>query len=136
MGFISGFELGVASTMLVLLAATVCFCIVKKNGNSAARLILSTRRLQNLLTELMSKADELDQQSKYVNGGLHPELSQKLAKACEDLVLLGDAVKVIETRISQRELDLARKDLLISLGAADKISSEIQEIRSSIQTNS
>lgn len=129
-----GFELGVASTLVVLLGALVTVAVLRNRENSSKRLRASVLKLRALVSELLSRADHLDQESKFVSGGLKPEQSECLTRACEDLVLLGDAVDVIETRIKQKELNLARKDLLISLAAADKISAQMKEIRQEIET--
>lgn len=132
---LTGFELGVASTVFVLILA---FAALKFSRRDREKLVIekleqNTVRLQNAISELMARANEVDQESKYLQGGLDLALSRRLEQACSDLVVLGDAVKVIEARIEQRELKLAKDDLLISLGAADKIRSQINEIREEIR---
>ncbi len=130
---LTGFAIGVASCFVLLLSAFVLRRNSKSDRNIVSKMEYSTKRLQQAISELLSRVNELDQESKFLKGGMRPELSQRLAKACEDLVLLGDAVNLVETKISRQELDSAKEDLLISLGAANKINGEIKEIREEIR---
>lgn len=130
---ITGFAIGVASTVCALLLAYLIARFARDGRTVVPRMERASRRLQDAISELMARANEADQESKYISGGMSDELAQRLSKACSDLVLLADAVKVIDTRIARNELDNARKDLLISLGAANKISTEINDIRSEIR---
>ncbi len=130
---LEGFAIGVATCIVVSVFAFVLRSKMKTERNALGKMELSTKRLQTAISELMSRADELDQESKFLADGLRPDLSKRLAKACEDLVLLGDAVGLIEARISRQEFESAKDDLLISLGAANKISDEINEIRQEIR---
>lgn len=127
----TGFLIGVLSSLALLLFGVVIIRLTRRDRTKdvVEKMERTTKRLQQALAELMSRADEIDQESKFIGESMSPSLSQRLSKVCSDLVVLGDAVKVIETRIEKLELDHAKKDLLISLGAASKISSEINEVR-------
>ena len=89
--------------------------------------------MRDALSELMARADDADQESKYLGEKLNAEVSEKLSRICSELVLLGDAVRVIESRLESNEIGHAKRDLLISLGAAKKISREIHEVREEIR---
>lgn len=121
--------------MLAVLFLFVCLKFWKSGDQKllAERFEASNRRLQDAVSELMARANEIDQESKFLEGGLSADQSERLQKACSELVILGDAVDVIETRLSQRDLKSAEQDLLITLGAADKIRTEISEIREEIR---
>lgn len=131
----TGFLIGVLSSLALLLFGVVIIRLTRRDRTKdvVEKMERTTKRLQQALAELMSRADEIDQESKFIGESMSPSLSQRLSKVCSDLVVLGDAVKVIETRIEKLELDHAKKDLLISLGAASKISSEINEVRDEIR---
>ena len=126
---ITGFAIGVVSSLGMLLFVFALAQILKRGGGQKlrARTERITRHLQKAIAELMARADELDQDCRYLGQSTLPEVSQRIAKACGDLSLLQDAVKVIETRIESRNLKTAQEDLLLSLGAANKISLEINE---------
>ena len=130
---ITGFTLGVASSMILLLVIFVVAQNLKRSGgkNLLPKLEASTKRLQLATADLLARADEIDQESRFVAGGMRPEFSQRLAKACSDLVLLEDAVKVVEARIQTRELNLARQDLLSSLSVARSVRSSTNCVRRS-----
>ncbi len=130
---LEGFAIGVGACILFLLAVFLLRRSFKNGKTQIGKMELSTKRLQSAISELMARANELDQESKFLGEAFRPELSSRLAKACEDLVLLGDALNLIEARISRQELDSARDDLLISLGAANKISAEIKQISEEIR---
>lgn len=105
----------------------------KQQASSIADLHRMSKRLQDALSELMARADDADQESKYLGDSLPALVSEKLSRVCSDLVVLGDAVKVIQSRLESNETDHAKKGLLISLGAAKKINREIDEIREEIR---
>ena len=132
---ITGFAIGVVSSLGMLLFVFALAQILKRGGGQKlrARTERITRHLQKAIAELMARADELDQDCRYLGQSTLPEVSQRIAKACGDLSLLQDAVKVIETRIESRNLKTAQEDLLLSLGAANKISLEINELREEIR---
>lgn len=133
---ITGFAIGIASSLIMLLAVFAVAQKLKRGGGKGllAKMKMTTKRLQEAVAELMARADELDQESKFLGAGVtRTDFSQRVAKACSELVLLQDAVKVIEDRIESQDLKSAKEDLVISLGVANKISYEINELREEIR---
>lgn len=129
---ISGFAIGVATTLLALLI----FFLVQRFSAAAredrAELLEQMHenysRLQTAVSEMLARADEADQESKYLSK-VPAELSRRLSKACSELVALGDKVKLIETRLSRKDANGAGRDILRTLGKANQLSTEIKRIR-------
>jgi hypothetical protein len=130
---ITGFAIGVASSFFMLLIAFAVAQNLKRGGAKELQLARMTERLQEGVAELIARADELDQDLKYMGSAARPELSERVAKACGDLVLVQDAVKVVQGRIASRNYKSAREDLLSALGIANKISCEINDLRERIR---
>lgn len=89
-------------------------------------------RLKSVVSELLARADEIDQQSKYT-GVPDAGWSQLLREACTDLVKLGDQLPVIDRFLSQEEVGAARKVILECCRKADGVSRQLEKIR---RTNS
>jgi len=99
----------------------------------AERLEATRIRLQEIISELMQRANDADLAAKYVSTGSSSGISRRIQKTCDDLVLLGDAIKVIDRRIDQKKFKEAKKDLLISLDVSEKIRREIDELCDEMQ---
>jgi hypothetical protein len=130
---IDGIVLGVIGTVAAFALIFAAVKLSRKESISIEDLQRKSARLRDALSELMARADDADQESKYLGEKLNTEVSEKLSRICSDLVLLGDAVRVIESRLQSNEIGHAKKDLLISLGAAKKINREIHEVREEIR---
>jgi hypothetical protein len=131
----TGLVIGVASSLFTLLVVFAVAQSLKRGGAKELRprLTSMTRRLQQAVAELLARADDLDQDLRFMGGKTRPETSNRVAKACGDLALLQDAVKVIEDRIASQDLKKAQEDLIISLGVANKLSEEINDLREEIR---
>lgn len=134
---IIAFAVGVVATLVTVMAA---FLAIKFSQNSKLqredlleRMEENFGRLQSAVTELLARADEADQESKYLRKGLHPELSRRLSKACSELVVLGDKVKLIENRLAKKDTAHAGHEIIKTLDKANRLSSEIREIREAIK---
>lgn len=135
---ITGFIAGVTCSLVFAIAIYLCVRVMDKERKQRLSKLIeaSNKSLAEAVSELMARANEVDQETKYLQKGSQPEVSERLGQVCKDLVVLGDAVNVINKRIEQKQLDSAKTDLLISLGAASKISSEINDIRKTIRQKS
>lgn len=122
-------------SLLTALALLVVFRVrsLKMMKTEAQSLEATRVRLQEIISELMQRANDADLAFKFLPVGSNSSFSQRLEKACEDLVLLGDAITVIDRRIDQKRFKEAKKDLLISLDVAEKIRLEIGELSDEIK---
>jgi len=85
-------------------------------------------RLRTIIMELLSQADELDQQSKYL--GIPSESwAQELRSACSELVKLGDDLPHIERMLDENDLKRARDLVFDSCQKATQISRQLESIR-------
>lgn len=134
---ITGFVLGAFTTLLGLLLIYLMlrFSSAEKERHSdlLENMEENYSRLQSAVSELLARADEADQESKYLRGRLSPELSRRLSQACTELVVLGDKVKLIESRLSRDDAKGAGRDILKNLSTANRLSAEIKQIRQEIQ---
>lgn len=132
---ISGFAIGVATTLLAIL---ILFLVQRFSAAARDRRVdlleemqENYSRLQTAVSEMLARADEADQETKYLSK-IPGDLSRRLSKACSDLVALGDKVKLIEGRLSRKDAGGAGRDILKSLGKANQLSTEIKQIRAEI----
>lgn len=132
---ISGFAIGVATT---LLACLILFLVHRfsavareQRAEQLEQMQENYGRLQSAVAEMLARADEADQETKYLRRT--PEgLSKRLSNACSDLVVLGDKVKLIESRLSRKDSGGAARDILRTLGKANQLSAELKQIRGEI----
>jgi AcrR family transcriptional regulator len=85
-------------------------------------------RLRTIIMELLAKADEVDQQSKYL-GVPSTEWAEELRRACSDLVKLGDRLPEIERLIEEENIRGAREAVLESCRKAVQISRQLDHVR-------
>ncbi|HEY9775646.1 MAG TPA: hypothetical protein V6C81_17920 [Planktothrix sp.] len=85
-------------------------------------------RLRSVISELLAKADEVDQQGKYL-GVPSAEWTHILRAACSELVKLGDDLPKIEKMLEEQDLNGARDTVLESCRKASKISRQLDSIR-------
>lgn len=85
-------------------------------------------RLRAVINELLARADEADQQSKYM-GVPNQAWSQELRTACTSLVKLGDDLPEIDRLLGEENVDESREIILESCRKAHKIAQQLQELR-------
>ena len=85
-------------------------------------------RLQAVYSELLSQANELDQNSKYASADLPENWSKRLGIICEELVRLGEMLPLIEDLLERKKVKSSRTGLLQSCRMASKISGELKLI--------
>ena len=89
------------------------------------------RRLKSVVSGLLTRADEIDQEHKYAGDSQVPGWSLHLGETCKDLVVLSDALGTIEVHIRRREVREGRAMLLRSCRIAVKLSRQLGEIQRS-----
>lgn len=136
---ISGFVIGVLTSLIAFLAMYIYLRFFggakERRADLLEKMQGNYHRLQDALVELLAKADEADQETKYLSKGseLEPELSKRLSRACSELVVLGDKIKLIEAQLAREDAKGASRDILKTLGTANQLSAELKKIRQEIK---
>ena len=89
-------------------------------------------RLKNVVSELLARADESDQQSKYA-GVQSEQWSQQLRNACTALVKLGDELPTIDRFLAEENVKAARETILDCCKTAAGIAVRLDSIRLTIR---
>ncbi|CAN5350250.1 hypothetical protein BH10CYA1_BH10CYA1_17130 [soil metagenome] len=90
---------------------------------------LYRNRLETLISEMLSQANEMDQKSKYIQGNLPADWSKNLGIACDELVQLGETLPLIDQLLERKKIKAAREGITRSCRMASKISRELHDIR-------
>lgn len=75
-------------------------------------------RLHAVISELMAKANELDQHRQYVVLPANDQTSHRLAAVCQDLVVLSESLTMIENLLKEGNIKHGRRDILIAVNSA------------------
>jgi hypothetical protein len=75
-------------------------------------------RLHAVISELMAKANELDQHRQYVVLPANDQTSHRLAAVCQDLVVLSESLPMIENLLKEGNIKHGRRDILIAVNSA------------------
>jgi hypothetical protein len=92
-------------------------------------------RLGAVISELLSKTNELDQDRSFAQVA-DRQLSQTISDTCEQLITLADSISLIEHLLKDGQLDEGRRDLLVTCHAADTINKRIEDLRTRIKSKS
>jgi hypothetical protein len=87
------------------------------------------QRLKPIVSELLAKANDIDQESKYLTGGVEQNWSSQLVLACSELIVLGDSLTCIEHSLDEGNIRQSKENLLSSLKIAVKVSRELDFLR-------
>ncbi len=90
---------------------------------------LYRKRLQVVTNELLVLANEMDQQSKFMQNTVTPTWSKSLGIACDELVQLGETLPLIDQLLERKKVKAGREGILRSCRMAAKISRELHDIR-------
>jgi hypothetical protein len=90
-------------------------------------------RLSRVVNHLLARANEVDQESKYIETKMTSRWSQAMANTCTELVLLGDAVKMIERQIESADLQSCRKSMLESVHIAGHLSLSLDGLQAEMR---
>lgn len=75
-------------------------------------------RLNVVVSELMAKANELDQHRRYVVLPAEDQTSHRLAAICQDLVVLSESLPMIENLLKEGNIKHGRRDILVAINSA------------------
>ncbi len=98
-----------------------------------ARLRDYNSRLKLVISELLSRANELDQECSYKQGKDNA-LSESIARTCQQLITLADSVEMINRLMNEGNLKDGRRDLLATCHAAEKISKRLVAMKEQFQS--
>lgn len=90
---------------------------------------LNRRKLEHLVGEMMRKADEIDQATKYGERTLSEEWQERLASTCTELASLSEAVASIRELIDAGDIDPTQRALLKSTDIATHLSGRLRQIK-------
>jgi hypothetical protein len=107
----------------------------KDSKNDPARLRDDNNRLGTVISELLAKASELDQNRSFAQI-CDRELSQTISQTCEQLVTLADSISLIDHLIKDGRLDESRADILVTCHAAETINTRLNQLRQRIKSKS
>lgn len=89
------------------------------------------RRLKLIVSELLAKANDIDQESKYISQTPDHNWSQRLLASCSDLVVLGNSLHLIEHKLGEGNVKESRESILSSCRIAVRVSTELDGLESS-----
>lgn len=101
---------------------------VERRKRELAHLHLNYARLKNLVSELLARANEADEQAAYmaVNDSRR---ARKLRSICDELVLLSDTLPEIESLLAEERIKPSREAITRSVHAIEAIAKQIEEIQ-------
>ena len=86
-------------------------------------------RLRRVVTSLLAQADEVDQESKFAGRDLGIEWSRRLAKTCNDLVVLSESLALIDQELRSSNVRASRDSLLRSCRLASHLARELKTMK-------
>lgn len=104
-------------------------------NSDLARLRDYTNRVGAVISELLSKANELDQDRSFAQI-CDRELSQTISQTCEQLITLADSISLIEHLLKEGRLDEGRRNILVTCNAAETINKRLEQLRERIKSKS
>lgn len=107
--------------------------LINSSKSSLASVIDSKARLQHIVSELLARANEADQDLSYLSSRIDAKYAMRLSVICSKLASLGDSLVDIESNIEARNIADARKKLSETVETAGILSGELQIIRAEIQ---
>lgn len=97
------------------------------------RLRTYTNRLGVVISELLAKANELDQDRSFAQI-CDRELSQTISQTCEQLITLADSISLVEHLLKDGQLEEGRRNILITCDAANAINKRLETLRQRIKS--
>jgi hypothetical protein len=93
-------------------------------------------RLKNLTSEMLDKANEMDQDSKLLNRDMPKDWSRTMGATCSQLVMLADQTKLIEEYLQKRDPRAVRQLLAGACNLAGKTGTQLKWLRINGQSKS
>jgi len=123
---------GFFSRLWVLLRLCVTYFPQRKR-RQLANLREYQERLRVVVNDLLTKADEVDQQSKY-SGVPNKAWVQELRVACTALVKLGDQLPEIDRLLAEENVGDSQQIILESCRKAHEIGQQLRQLRQNEQS--
>jgi hypothetical protein len=83
------------------------------------------KRLQTVVSELLSRANDLDQAAKYLPADKAARVSENVGKVCEELIRLGETLPLIDELLAEENIKDGRDGILRTCRMASKISQDM-----------
>ena len=93
------------------------------------------RRLKTVVSELLSKINELDQERLFSQTA-DSAFSQIISQSCEQLVTLSDALLLVEHQLDEGRLEESRRNILSSCTAANVIRHRLHQLQKQLHYRS
>jgi len=87
------------------------------------------QRLKNVTSDLLARANEMDQDSKLIASEMPSEWSRTLGVTCSQLVTLADQTKMIERYLQKRQPRPVRELLIGATSLAGKTGQQLRWLR-------
>lgn len=94
-----------------------------------AELELHRKKLATLVGELLRKADDIDQSTKYGQGRLSKDWHNLLASTCQELASLSETVSDMAKLVQSGDLEASQRALLRATDIASHLSERLREIK-------
>jgi hypothetical protein len=85
-------------------------------------------RLQNIVSELLSRANDLDQAAKYLPADKAARVSENVGKVCEELVRLGETLPLLDELLAEENIKDSKDGILRTCRMASKISQDMHVV--------
>lgn len=127
---------GFIATAVVCLVTwhTVHRFLETRRQNQLERLTDYHSRLRLSVSKMLSRANEIDQEAKYLSSSWSERTKERYTKALEGLVLLGESLVVIEKSFESKQLKKGEWALLRSCRVAIRLSEELDAVESETVT--
>jgi uncharacterized membrane protein YcjF (UPF0283 family) len=106
--------------------------LAERKARQIEMLAVHHKRLHSVVDNLLAKADQIDQEQKYLPQPITLEASKRLGKTCNELVTLTDTLKLIGTQLKAKNVRKARQILLSGCRIAAHANRELDRVRDHI----
>ncbi len=100
-----------------------------------AELAIHQRKLTELISKLLEKADDIDHQTKQRQTILTPQWHDNFAVTCQEIVSLSEAVNGIKSLIKDGQVKATEEAMLRSTNLAKYLWQKLQEIQATAENN-
>jgi hypothetical protein len=84
------------------------------------------KRLETVMSELLARANELDQAAKYLPSDKAARVSDNVGKVCEELVRLGETLPLLDELLQSENVKESKDGILRTCRMASKISADMK----------
>ena len=90
-------------------------------------------RLHLVVSELMARANELDQHRQYVVLPVEDQSSHRLAAVCQDLVVLSESLPMIEHQLKEGNIKHGRRNILHAINSAAHLNRHLDGVNQQLR---